>query len=98
MYGITSLDSSRADACKLLKLNRGHWGIENKLHYVRDVTFNEDRSRVRNRKKSQIMAAMRNTVITLIKLTNHDNISAALGMFSENRESALLLVRHGRTK
>lgn len=98
VYGITSLETERADADKLLGLNRAHWGIENRLHYVRDVTFNEDRSRVRNKKKAQIMAALRNTVITLIKSVNYDNLPEALSTFSENRDSALSLVRYGRTK
>ena len=47
VHGITSLSPERADAKRLLELNRGHWGIENGLHYVRDVTMGEDQSRVR---------------------------------------------------
>ena len=47
VYGITSLGRERADAKRLLELTRGHWGIENGLHYVRDVTMGEDASRVR---------------------------------------------------
>jgi hypothetical protein len=46
-YGITSLSPEKADAKRLLSLNRGHWCIENRLHWVRDVTFDEDRSQVR---------------------------------------------------
>ncbi len=46
VYGLTSLKD--ADAGALLRLNRGHWTIENKMFYVRDVTFNEDRSGVRS--------------------------------------------------
>src|SRR5208283_172838 len=44
VYGITSLPVHQANASRLLRLNRGHWGIENGLHYVRDVSFDEDRS------------------------------------------------------
>lgn len=42
-FGITSLTSAQATPEQLLKLNRRHWSIENELHYVRDVTFDEDR-------------------------------------------------------
>jgi predicted transposase YbfD/YdcC len=46
-YAITSLHATRADPARLLGLARGHWQIEDRLHWVRDVTFDEDRSRVR---------------------------------------------------
>lgn len=98
VYGITSLGAERAGAERILQLNRAHWGIENKLHYVRDVSFNEDHSRVRNKKKAQIMSALRNTTISLIRLMGYSNISEALAIFSENRNSAIKLVRYGRTK
>ena len=45
--GVTSLGAERADAARVLALVRGHWHIENKSHWVRDVTFDEDRSQVR---------------------------------------------------
>jgi len=47
-YGVTSLDPDRADAAKLQSLVQGQWSIENRSHYVRDVTFGEDKSQVRN--------------------------------------------------
>jgi predicted transposase YbfD/YdcC len=56
---------------------RGHWAIENSVHHVRDVTFDEDRSRIRTSAAPQIMATLRNTVISLLRLTGHTNIAAA---------------------
>src|SRR6266545_3018983 len=47
LYSITSLTPAEADPARLLELHRGHWSIENKLHYVRDRTYDEDRSQVR---------------------------------------------------
>jgi predicted transposase YbfD/YdcC len=47
VYGVTSLSRERANAEELLKIARGHWAIENKSHWVRDVTYDEDRSQVR---------------------------------------------------
>jgi len=66
VYGITSLPRDRADATTLLQLTRDHWGIENRLHYVRDVTFGEDACRVRTGHAPQNLAAIRNLAITLL--------------------------------
>jgi len=68
VYGITSLSEPRADAARLLELTRGHWGIENKLHYVRDVTPGEDACRVRKGVAPQVLAALRNAVVFLVSL------------------------------
>jgi predicted transposase YbfD/YdcC len=70
-YGITSLSEREADATRLLGLIRGHWQIENGLHYVRDVTMGEDQSRVREGSAPQVMAALRNAVIFLVAREAH---------------------------
>lgn len=62
----------------LLALARGHWGIENRLHYVRDVTLGEDASRVRTGAAPQVLAALRNAVLTLLRAAGATNIAAAL--------------------
>jgi hypothetical protein len=61
--GGTSLVPERADAARLLTLVRGQGQIENQSHWVRDVTFDEDRSQGRCGNIPQVMAALRNTVI-----------------------------------
>jgi predicted transposase YbfD/YdcC len=82
--GVTKTDtryfitSSAAAPVELLALVRGHWGIENRLHYVRDVTFREDQSRVRTGAAPEVLAAVRNVVIALLRYTNHANLAAAL--------------------
>lgn len=65
VHGITSLSRERANAGRLLAIVRGHWGIENGLHYRRDVTMGEDQSRTRKGTAPQVMAAFRSTVIHL---------------------------------
>lgn len=65
-YGITSLSEAQANAERLLELVRGHWRIENCLHYVRDVTLGEDACRVRTGNAPQVLAALRNVVVHLI--------------------------------
>lgn len=74
--GVTSLFN--ADAAQLLKYNRGHWSIENRLHYVRDWTFDEDRSKVRTKKGPRMMAGLRNFAISLLRLLKFKNIAQAV--------------------
>ena len=57
---------------------QAHWDIENRLHWVRDVTFDEDRSQVRTGNTLRVMAALRNIAIGLLRLDGHRNIAAAL--------------------
>jgi predicted transposase YbfD/YdcC len=81
-YAMTSVPRERADAAKLLEWWRGHWKIENGLHYVRDVTLGEDASRIRTRVAPQIMAAIRNAAISLARALKTDNIAATLREFA----------------
>ena len=77
VYAITSLTAAQADPVLLARWLRGHWAIE-ALHWVRDVSFDEDRSQVRTSSGPQIMAALRNLVITALRLAGVTNIAAAL--------------------
>ena len=77
VYGLTSLPPERADAAALLRLLRGHWTIENRLHWVRDVTFDEDRSHARAGAIPQVMAALRNAAIGLLRCAGFPSIAAA---------------------
>ena len=85
VYGITSLSPGRASAEKLLLYTRRHWAIENELHCVRDVAFDEDRCRVRNHRKAQILAAIRNVAITLLRHAGFANIAEGREWCSEER-------------
>lgn len=91
-YYVTSLPPEHADAKTLLTLARGHWGIENRLHYVRDVTFDEDRSQMRSGAVPQTFAACRNLVIALLRHSGALNIAAALRTFSARPSDAARLV------
>jgi len=91
-FGVTSLTPAQANPAQLLALNRHHWGIENKLHYVRDVTFDEDRSRVRKQAGPQVMASLRNLAISLLRIAGADNIAAAVRACGRNDNRALRLL------
>ncbi len=91
-YAVTSLSLAKANAKRLLQLGRGHWGIENKLHYVRDVTMKEDASQVRTGAAPQVMAALRNVVVSLLRQARATNIAAALRQCSYKPGEALALL------
>jgi predicted transposase YbfD/YdcC len=76
-YRITSLRPDQADASRLLELDRGHWGIENGLHHVRDVTLGEDACRVRTDHAPQALAAARNLALGLLRPLGFPSIAAA---------------------
>jgi predicted transposase YbfD/YdcC len=93
-YSITSLATLAAhgDAASLLRHRRGHWSIENRLHWVRDETFGEDASQIRSGAAPQVMAALRNTVIGLLRLARADNLAAALRTLGWTPGAALYLL------
>lgn len=80
---VTSLTPSKATAPDLAQLLRDHWGaIENKLHWVRDTTFNENASTLRTGTAPQAMAIIRNTLIAAFRLTGWANLKKARRHFS----------------
>ncbi len=92
VYGISSLAVEEADARRLLGLTRGHWGIENKLHYVRDVTLGEDGCRVRKGAAPQVLAAVRNAVVHLLAGVDASSRAAAIRHLNNQPEEALALL------
>lgn len=91
-YYLTDLSPSEASPGRLLQLVRGHWGIENRLHYVRDVTFDEDRCTIRTGNAPRVVATIRNLTIALLRACRMTNIAAALRSFSYTPRRALQLV------
>jgi len=88
--GVTSLTPQQASPEEVLNYNRGHWGIENREHYVRDVTFDEDRSKVRTQQGPRMMAALRNLVISVCRLLKlGDNIAQATRAFARKPHLAM---------
>ena len=78
VYGITShAGDGKIAAQRLLRLVRGHWSIENRLHWVRDVTFDEDRSQIRKGNGPRVMASLRNLAISVLRLAGAESIAKA---------------------
>lgn len=91
-YLITSAPPERADAAVLLRTNRGHWGIENRTHHVRDVTFDEDRHQLRSGAAPQAFAACTNLAIALLRRHCWQNIAGALRHYAGRPRRAVALV------
>jgi Ni/Co efflux regulator RcnB len=77
-HAITSLTATQASPAELAAIIRGHWAIEDRLHWVRDMDWDEDRSQVRTASGPRVMAALRNLVINILRLAGATNIAAAL--------------------
>lgn len=92
-YGVTSLTKEQATAQRLLELNRGHWEIENRVHYVRDVTYDEDRCRIRTQHGPRVMATIRNLAISIARMMGFRYIPDAnrAFLFSRRRSEVLAL-------
>jgi len=77
-YVVTSLGRQQAGAQRLEGFWRGHWTIENKVHYVRDVTLAEDRCQMHKGNAPRALAALKNALLTALRHCGWTNIAAAL--------------------
>ncbi len=93
VYAITDLGPHQARPDELAAWIRGHWQIENALHWVRDVTFAEDLSQVRTGAAPQVMASLRNLVISLHRLAGATNIAAAIRHHARDARRPLQLLK-----
>jgi predicted transposase YbfD/YdcC len=91
-YALTSLPASMAEARLVEQLWRGHWAIENRVHYVRDVTMGEDAHQMHTGNAPQALAAIRNTVLNVLRARGWTNIAAALRHYSYSVAATLQLV------
>lgn len=91
-YAITSLPPAVADAARLLALKRGHWGIENRLHYVKDVTLGEDRSLVHRAQGPTILAMLRDSALSLLRASGCRSVASRLRAHADDPTAALSLV------
>ena len=97
VYAITSLTADKAGPDRLLALSRAHWGIENRLHYVRDVTCREDHARTNAGHAPQVLAALRNTALTVIRRLGFKPVEG-FEHFAEHRQAAIDAVTRPRTE
>ena len=91
VYLITS--DRNADPATLAAWVRGHWEIENRLHWVRDVTYQEDKSLVRTGNAPRVMASLRSLAISLLRIGGHANIAAANRHHARDPQRTLKLLQ-----
>ena len=91
-FGITSLNRQEASPSHLLHIRRTHWGIETGLHYRRDVTLNEDATRMTVGNTGKIMASINNLVLALIRQAKFKNAAQARRWFSAHLQEAFRLL------
>ena len=92
VYAITDLTLQQTTAADLADALRAHWGIENRLHWVRDVTFAEDLSQIRTGHGPAVMAMLRNLAISLHRRAGASNIAAACRTVSRHPGRALSMI------
>ncbi|MCD4687575.1 MAG: hypothetical protein K8S97_16730, partial [Anaerolineae bacterium] len=88
-YAVTSLTPQQADASRLLALWRGHWSIENRLHYPRDVWFQEAASRIHAGGIPEVMAICRNAILKLLHAWGYPSLKFARERLAVNPSQAL---------
>ena len=91
-YGVTSLPTQQADARQIGDLVRGQWEIENRLHWVRDVTFDEDRSQVRTGSGPRALTSLRNFAISCLRVAGCANIAQGLRHLARQWQLPLTLL------
>ncbi|MCX4578937.1 ISAs1 family transposase [Streptomyces sp. NBC_01571] len=89
LYAVTSLDAHQTGPAGLATAIRGHWGIENSSHHIRDVTFAEDASTVHTGTAPRAMATLRNLAIGVLKTLGSDNIAKTTRAIRNEPERAL---------
>ncbi len=93
VYGLTSIRGTDERAAeRLLALVRGHWTIENGVHWIRDVTFDEDRSQVRKGNGPRVMATLRNLAISVLNMAGATSIAKATRWCCRNLDACLRLI------
>ena len=91
-YGITSLSPETASAKDLLKLRREHWTIENKIHWIRDTVLGEDASQARTGNLPHVMAALRNTAMSVLRFDGRTKIAETMRFFASEPKLAVKLI------
>jgi predicted transposase YbfD/YdcC len=92
VYAICTLSAAQAQPRELARWLRDHWGIKNRLHWVRNVTLGEDLHQARTGSGPHALAIYRNLLISLLRLSGHTNIARAIRHHARHPDQAIALV------
>jgi predicted transposase YbfD/YdcC len=92
VYAVITLPAEHATPAELATWIRQHWHIENRLHWVRDVTLGEDLHQARTGNGPQILAALRNLILSLLRMTGQNNIARALRHHARHPDQAIAML------
>lgn len=92
VHGVTSIPAGRIRNEHIGDGVRGHWTVENRLHWVRDVTWNEDHSQIRTSNGPRTMASLRNLAVSAMRLAGHENLAAAIRTYSARSDRPVTLL------
>ena len=92
VYAMSDPTGDQADASRIGELVRGHWVIENQLHWIRDVTFDEDHHQLRTGAAPQAVASLRNTVLALLRIAGAPTISTTTAALSRRMRRVLAVL------
>ncbi len=94
-FYVTSLTPKQANATRLLKLSRSHWGaIENGLHHVRDTTLDEDRCTIFRGHAAENLATFRNAALNWLRQLGADNLASTIRSFTRNSQRLFAILGH----
>jgi predicted transposase YbfD/YdcC len=91
-YALTSLPPEQAAVATLERLWRGHWTIENRVHYVRDVSFGEDAGQAYRGHTAHTLATLRNAILNLLRHHGWTRIPDALRHYAAHLDETLILI------
>ena len=83
-YGLTSRTPEQANPRRVLKVNRGHWTIENSCHYILDWNYDEDRSRIRTGHGPENITRLRRFAIGVIKSQGARSVAQKMRQLTRN--------------
>jgi predicted transposase YbfD/YdcC len=89
VYGLSNLSLSQAPAPRMLELNRGHWGIENRLHWRRDVTLGEDACQTRTGSAPSLLARLNSAILSLMDRLGVQNVARQARFFDAHIDQAV---------
>jgi predicted transposase YbfD/YdcC len=93
VYGLTSCSPAKANAEQLLRWTQAYWRIENSLHYRRDATLDEDRTRIANKRLAEVLSILNNFVVSLTQKLQFANLASARRQFDAKTTELLTVVR-----